>query len=77
MHEPFSTFARRVKKYRDPRTGLRLLPISLDTLNEQLGNISGKRVSSKAKAIRIAQTALDRGLVFGSAAEAKREESKA
>ena len=68
MHEPFPAFTRRVKnkngdtvvfyvQYRDPRTGLRLSPISLDTLNEQLGDISG----NKAKAIRIAQTALDMG----------------
>lgn len=73
MKEPFSTFQRKIKKidgeitvfyvkYRNPKTGAYMTPISLDKLNELLGDKRGKRITSKAKAIRIAQLALDRKL---------------
>ena len=82
MHEPFTVLERTWKReagavskvwyvrYRDPKTGVRGVARSLDKLNEQLGDRSGKRITSKAKAIRIAQIALDRGLIlFGEEAE--------
>ena len=57
--------------YRDPVSGARLprYRFSIDVLNQRLSGVFSGHVSSKAEAYRIAQDALDKGLIFSTPEE--------